>query len=467
MKRKPNILFFFTDDQRFDTIAGLGHPAVRTPNLDRLAARGTAFTHAHIPSGTSGAVCMPSRAMLHTGRSLYHIEGAGQSIPPDHAMLGETFRENGYRTFGTGKWHNGTASYARSFTDGGEIFFGGMEDHWNVPACRFDPTGAYDRIAPKCEDPYHGKGVRTYACDHVTPGKHSSELFCDAAISFLESVGDDPFFAYVSFMAPHDPRVMPDRFREMYDPDAIELPPNFMRKHPFVAELFKGRDENLAAHPRDPAEIREHIADYYAMISHLDHEMGRVLDALDKAGRADDTIIVFAGDNGLALGQHSLMGKQNCYEHSNRVPLLFAGPGIPAGQRRDAYVYLFDIFPTLCDLACLDIPATVEGQSLVPALEADERIRDHLFFGYCDNQRAVKDRRYKLIEFALRGRRFTQLFDLEQDPWETHDLSADPAHRERLTSLQDLLRQTAREWDDFDSPWGRTFWSRMEGGNSR
>ena len=468
MNRKPNILFFFTDDQRFDTISALGHAAVDTPNIDRLTARGTAFTHAHIPSGTSGAVCMPSRAMLHTGRSLYHLEGAGQSIPAEHRMMGETFRANGYRTFGTGKWHNGTASYARSFTDGDEIFFGGMEDHWNVPACRFDSTGAYDHTVRKCADPYRGKDMRTYPCDHVTPGVHSSELFCEAAIRFLQDAGDDPFFAYVSFMAPHDPRVMPDRFREPFDPDAIELPPNFLPEHPLGAGFFAGRDEDLAAHPRDPAEIREHIADYYAMIAHLDFEIGRVLDALEQTGRAEDTILVFAGDNGLALGQHGLMGKQSCYEHSNRVPLIFAGPGVPAGERRDAYVYLFDIYPTLCELTGVDTPSTVEGHSLVAAMtDKSVTVRDRIFYGYLDNQRSVKDRRYKLIEFAGPWTRHTQLFDLESDPWETNDLSEDPAHRERLAPLREALRACARDWDDLDSPWGQTFWSHMEVENSR
>jgi arylsulfatase A-like enzyme len=122
----PNIVFFFTDDQRFDTIHALGNEAIRTPNLDKLVARGTAFTHAHIPGGTSGAVCMPSRAMFHTGRTLSRIDGLGESIPDVHTTLGEALRKGGYRTFGTGQWHNGQASFNRSFSDGAEIFFGGM-----------------------------------------------------------------------------------------------------------------------------------------------------------------------------------------------------------------------------------------------------------------------------------------------------------------------------------------------------
>ena len=139
--KTPNVLVLFTDDQRYDTIAALGNDAISTPNIDRLVARGTAFTQAHIPSGMHGAVCMPSRAMLHTGRSLYHLDGTGESIPERFALMGETFAGEGYATFGTGKWHNGPRAFNRSFADGGEIMFGGMADHWNVPMCDYDQIG--------------------------------------------------------------------------------------------------------------------------------------------------------------------------------------------------------------------------------------------------------------------------------------------------------------------------------------
>ena len=151
---KPNILFFFTDDQRFDTIRALGNPLVHTPAMDRLVARGVSFTQAHIPGGTSAAVCMPSRAMLHTGRTLFHLDGAGADIPPEHTLMGEYLRSHGYRTWGTGKWHNGVPSYARSFSDGAEIFFGGMDDHWNVPVFDYDPEGKYEGTLPQCPDAF-------------------------------------------------------------------------------------------------------------------------------------------------------------------------------------------------------------------------------------------------------------------------------------------------------------------------
>lgn len=458
--QRPNILFFFTDDQRFDTISALGNPHIHTPNMDNLVKRGTAFTNAYIPGGTSAAVCMPSRAMLHTGRYLQHLEGAGESIPTDHTTLGESLQQAGYNTFGTGKWHNGPASYARSFNSGAEIFFGGMEDHWNVPAHSFDPSGQYASTMPLCIDPWRTKEMRVRPGDHVTAGKHSSELFADAAIDYLENyTSDAPFFTYLSFMAPHDPRVMPAEYREMYDPAQIQLPPNYAGGHPFDNGALKIRDELLAAFPRDPWEIREHLADYYAMITHLDDQIGRVLEALERKGDLGNTIIVLAGDNGLALGQHGLMGKQNLYEHSTCVPLIFAGPGVPQGLHSDALVYLLDIYPTLFDLLDLDPPNSVEGLSLVPAMnEPSAQIRETLYLAYMDYQRGIRDASYKLIEYHVNGRRTTQLFDQAADPWENQNLATEPAMQSRLESMRSELLRHRDQSGDLDTKWGKAFW---------
>jgi arylsulfatase A-like enzyme len=463
--RKPNILVLFTDDQRFDTLGALGNPAIQTPHLDALVRRGTTFTHAHIPCGTSGAVCMPSRAMLHTGRTLFHLQDAGSSIPEDHTLMGEHLRANGYHTFGTGKWHNGPASYHRSFCSGAEIYLGGMADHWNMPASDYDPTGKYDNIKPTCPNPWFRNTIWPEHCDYITPGKHSSELLADAAIDFLRDYeGDDPFFAYVSFLAPHDPRTMPEEFRTMYDPDNVDLPPNFMPEHPFDNGELDMRDEALAAKPRQEAEIRRHLAEYYAMITHLDHEIGKVLATLDEQGLTDDTIIVFAGDNGLAVGQHGLMGKQSCYEHSVRVPLVFAGPGVPENAKRDSYVYLLDIFPTLCSMVGLDIPRSVEGTDFSDAIASDGiPVRDTLFAAYCACQRMVKDRDYKLIEYVVdETHTETQLFDLHDDPWELTNLADDPGLADTLARLRAELCRWRDDWDDPASPWGQVFWAHCQ-----
>jgi arylsulfatase A-like enzyme len=459
---KPNIIFFFTDDQRFDTINALGNKDIITPNMDWLVNNGTAFTHAHIPGGTVAAVCMPSRAMLHTGRTLFHIEGEGQNISENYETIGETFRKNGYTTFGTGKWHNGVDSYARSFSCGGEIFFGGMEDHWNVPACCFDPFGKYNTYARKTSNYYYSNQSYVYNCDHVAPGKHSSELFCDAAANFLDIHDtNDPFFMYVSFMAPHDPRTMPQYFMDMYKPEDIVLPPNYMEKHPFVYGIENIRDELLALYPRTEAEIRKHVAEYYAMITHLDHEMGRVIQKVKEKGLLENTIFVLAGDNGLAIGQHGLMGKQSLYEHSIRVPLVFCGSGIPKGQTLDTYVYLMDIFPTMCDLISVDIPETVEGKSLCSVMNGDkEPVREYLYLAYADSIRGIKERRYKLIEYASENIRKTQLFDLQEDPWEMKDLSPKEEFKETMDRIRCQLLEMRDRWDDNGHPMGEKYWSR-------
>lgn len=458
--RPPNILLVVTDDQRFDTIRALGCSAIETPTLDRIVERGTAFTAAHIAGGTVPAVCMPSRAMLHTGRTLFALEEAGLRIPAGHTLLGEHFAAQGYQTWATGKWHNGPAALNRSFQDGAEIFFGGMNDHWNVPASRYDSSGRYDSRLPIVPGFMASNAVLWRHADHVSPGRHSSELFCDAMVEFLKGYDRrKPFFASLAFMAPHDPRTMPRRYLDLYDPERLELPPNFLPGHPFDNGELAVRDELLAAFPRSEAEIRTHIRDYYAMISHLDAELGRVMAELEWQGLAADTIVVLAGDNGLALGQHGLMGKQSVYEHSVRVPLLMSGPGIPRGERRDSLCYLLDIFPTVCELAGLPIPQSVQGCSLVPALRDPAAVvRDSLYLAYSSVQRAVKDGRCKLIEYVVGGERMTQLFDLARDPWERENLAGRPGQAGTTQRLRKELLRHRDEWEDRATPWGAMFW---------
>lgn len=437
-EQKPNILFLFTDDQRFDTIRALGNQDVITPNLDRLVEEGTAFTEASIMGGTSGAVCMPSRAMLMTGRTLFHLEGEGQSIPDEHVMMPEALRDQGYTTFGTGKWHNGRPAFARCFDQGDRIFFGGMSDHYRVPLNPFDASGTYpeDRI-------YHEKK------------SHSSDLFSGAVIDFLKTYDEpNPFFAYVSFTAPHDPRDTHPEFHAMYDSEQLELPPNCYETHPFDNGELEIRDELLAPFPRSPEVVRQHLAEYYAMISHVDQQVGAVLDTLKETGRADNTIVVFAGDNGLAVGQRGLMGKQNLYEHSVRVPLVFRGPNIPKGERRSAYCYLIDIFPTLFDLIGAAVPESVEGMSLVGAMEADSaRVRDSLVYAYKGLHRSAKQGDHKLIEYRVGGTRTAQLFDLSADPWETTDLIEEPSQEDVIETLRGEMARWQTELDDLTNFW--------------
>ena len=300
--------------------------------------------------------------------------------------------------------------------------FGGMSDHSRVPVRALGPDG---KLTP----------VRTGE-------KFSSELFADAAIEFLRSHDrKKPFFAYVAFTAPHDPRMPPLRFREAYYRDLPPLPANFLPQLPFDNGMMKGgRDENLAPWPRTEAVIRDQLAEYYGMITHLDGQIGRILETLQQTGQADHTLIIYAADNGLALGSHGLLGKQSVFEHSMHVPLIFVGPGIPPGKSTQAFSYLLDVFPTLCDALGIRPPVDLEGESLRPLWEGQrDRVRDSVFLPYIGIQRAVRDERWKLICYPKI--RYMQLFDLQNDPDEKVNLIERAEYAPHVQRLLKLMGQ--------------------------
>lgn len=243
---KPNVLFLFADDMRADTIAAHGNPHITTPNLDKLAAAGFSFRNAYVFGGNSGAVCVPSRAMLMSGKTWFHVDTAALK---GVKLLPELLGENGYVTFGTGKWHNGQPSWLRAFQRGRAVMFGRMSDHTKVP---IRDLGADGTLTPE-----------------RVGEKFSSELFADAAIEFLQSHdGRKPFFAYVAFTAPHDPRMPPLSHREAYYRRLPPLPPNFLPQLPFDnGHMRGGRDENLGVWPRTEAMIRDQLAEYYGLIT--------------------------------------------------------------------------------------------------------------------------------------------------------------------------------------------------------
>ncbi len=206
------------------------------------------------------------------------------------------------------------------------------------------------------------------------------------------------------------------------------------------------RDELLAPWPRRPDEIQRHLRDYYAVITGLDYHIGRLLLALRQCRLYDNTIIVFSSDNGLAIGSHGLMGKQSLYEHSAKVPLVIAGPGIPRGGS-DALVYLMDIFPTVCEMISAPIPTGLDGRSLKPVIDGKTAgVRETLFLSYRDVQRAIRDHRWKLIRYPSINK--TQLFDLEYDTDEMHDLADDPAKSRRIERMMAQLQEWQKRLGD-------------------
>ena len=449
--RAKNILIIYSDDHSYRALGAAGNTDVLTPNLDKLAKSGLMFTQAHVMGGHQGAVCIPSRAMLLTGRYVNRLPGDGSTIPDSIVSLPEVLRTQGYNTYHTGKWHSDKASHSRMFSTGGDLFFGGMhfpkfggQEHPTVYL--YDSTGVYDEKRKRTSDTY------------------STTLYADHAIQFLSSTTAKakPFFCYVAFTSPHDPRTPPDKFSRMYDPAKIPLPANFLIKHPFDNGDLNVRDEQLLPVPRDPDAIKKDIALYYGMVSEMDAQVGRILETLEKSGLRENTLIVFAGDNGLAVGQHGLLGKQNLYEHSIRVPMILSGPGVPMNKKTDGFTYLSDITPTIFDYLQLPRPSSVEGRSLLPVIQdPSKKVRSSIYNVYGHWSRSIKSEDgFKLIVYNVDGIATTQLFNLKIDPWEIKDLSKDQAYSEKIMQMRNLLKQQmAAAFDNLNIElpnWGRT-----------
>lgn len=418
---QPNVLFLFADDQRPDTISALGNPYIKTPNIDRLVARGVAFNHAYLQGAHNAATCVPSRAMLLSGQSLWRLDEnlRGDSWP-------QAFARGGYTTFMSGKWHNGKASLEANFPEARQVFVGGMTNPQKalLGDVRNGKLGA-TKIAPK----------------------HACEVFADEAIQFIKKQKEKPFFCYVPFDAPHDPHIVPDDFPVHYESEKLPLPPNFVAQHPFDNGEMTIRDEELLPWPRTPEKVRALNAEYYRYISYLDAQVGRIVDALETSPHAKNTLVIYAADSGAARGSHGLIGKQNCYEHSMRVPLIISGPGIAQNRRTDAMCYLFDVLPTLGKLCGIEGPKTSEGIDFSAVLhDPTKPARSEIFLAYKNVQRAVRDERWKLISYPQVN--VTQLFDLERDPHETTDLSAEPQHITQTTRLWALMEKQQRLFDD-------------------
>lgn len=439
--KRPNILITIADDQRHDALG----PQVLTPELDRFAASGCRFTQAHVMGSMVPAVCVASRAMLMTGRSIFGVPTSltygdymgrdeGSYIPPPEGvpLLGELFSKAGYDTHAVGKWHNGLESFNRSFRGGSRIFLGGMGDQYRIPLFDFDPTGVY---------PDEKK--------YVIP-RFSTDLFTESACAFLSNrKKDTPFFLYTAFTSPHDPRTPPKEWLDLYPPEKIPLPENFLAEHPFDNGELKIRDEGLAPFPRTPEVIRQHIAEYYAMVSHLDHSIGKIHQTLKDSGEWENTIVIHTADHGLAVGQHGLMGKQNMYDHSMRIPLIFGGAFSSPGKKSEALCYLHDLFPTLCEAAGIGIPESVDGKSLAPLLQGkNDSHREVVFSAYRKNQRMLSNGKRKLIAYVVEGAKRIQFFDLEKDPKETHDLSGEIASQKEIEVFKRLFREEQKRLKD-------------------
>lgn len=395
-----NVLLLLTDDQRTDAVGALGNRFVQTPNMDKLVGRGMIFRRAYTQGSFVGAVCVPSRTMILTGRNLFRLQG---DKPAKYAStFARTMKSAGYATLRTGKQGS-------------------------------SPDGLY----PEFDQSFT-----------ITRSDTCARTHADHAIAFIrEQAGKKPFFAYVEFATPHDPQPAPAEYLAKYKAEDLPLPPNFLPQHPFDNGEMTVRDEQTLPWPRTKESVTGKLARYYASVTWTDAQVGRILQALEESGEAGRTLILFASDNGLSLGEHGLLGKQNLYENGGmHVPLVIAGPGIKAG-RTGALVYLMDLFPTVCELAGLARPEGVDGCSLAPVLLGrQEKVRDYMFNAYGNVQRSVSDGRWKLIRYPQINK--TQLFDLDADPHEMSDLADKPEQAVELARMMALLEQARKDHGD-------------------
>lgn len=429
----PNILFIVSDDQRPDTIHALGNAVIETPNLDRLVAQGTAFSRAY----AGYPICHVSRAQMLTGTHAFRAlpKYPAGAIDPRLATLAGTFQKAGWHTCYSGKWHNDGHPLQRGYTTTSALYSSGGAKGVTQPEvdARGRPLTGYRGWTFKDlqNRPELEKGVG------LQPD--NSRQIADGAIRAIRTAPKGkPWLLHVNFAFPHDPRQWPAGMENRYKAAKMPLPANFAPHHPFDHGNIDGRDEQLLPVPRTEAAVKEELALYYAMITDMDAQLGRIMDALPAK---DATIVVFTSDQGLALGSHGLLGKQNCYEHSIRSPLIICGPGLPRNERCTALVTLCDLFPTLCELSGLSIPATVTGNSLAPLLRHEKaRVHDFVTGMFTDTQRMICDGRWKLIVYPRAGRE--QLFDLDNDPLEQHNLSEHPEQK----GVGDTLRDQLKTW---------------------
>jgi arylsulfatase A-like enzyme len=410
--KRPNILFLFTDDQRADCVGALGNPVIKTPNIDTLVQRGFAFTNNFVLGSDQGAVCTPSRNMLMSGRAYFRWKDKTPRLAPaEGPNLPVAMKKAGYETWHMGKKGNTATLIEATFE--------------------------------------HNSYVSDDQAERMSG--HPGQEYADDAIKFLTQDRDKsrPFFMYLAFGNPHDPRVADQKWMDLYQEDKIPLPANYAPQHPWNIGSNTIRDELLAPFPRTPEVVRKHLHDYYAVISCLDDNIGRILAALKAQGLEDNTIVIFSSDHGLAVGSHGLFGKQNVYDDGYRAPLIFAGPGIPHGSSK-ALCYIMDIMPTICDLGGATKPDGLDALSVAPVLAGKkDKIRDSLFLSYTDTQKAIREENWKLIRFPRIGR--TQLFDLANDPYEIKDLADSTQNEDRVISMTKKLAALQKQFGD-DAP---------------
>lgn len=448
---KPNILFLLTDDMTYDALGKMSDGYIKTPSIDELAQKGTHFTHAYNMGAWSGAVCKASRTQLNTGMTLWHshefdgklkkLKNAQKLSARKHALWAERMKAAGYHTYLTGKWHVKNVDPKTVFDQVGTEYPG-------MPKS----IGADQRNRPiqGVKDVWNAADTRLQG--YWQGGTHWSTVTANEAIDYLtqrnKAKDNKPFFAYIAFNAPHDPRQSPQEYLDLYPVDTVPLPPAFMPSYPYSKQIgaYNVRAEHMAPRPRTEFSLKTHRKEYYALISHLDYEIGRVLNKLAQLGLSENTYIVFTSDHGLSLGNHSFMAKQSMYDHSLASPLIMVGPHLPKNKTSNQRVYIQDIVPTILDWANAD-KTDIEFNSITLDKNGQlTRPEQPIYGGYKQLSRCIVQDNWKLIIYPNAPK--LRLFDLNTDPYELNDLADKPEYKSKIKQLSQVLIQEQKRLDD-------------------
>ncbi len=468
ISKKPNILFIFTDDQTYNSIKSLGNNEIKTPNMDKLVTNGTTFTHAYNMGSWSGAVCAASRAMLNSGRFVWRAHKFRKNWTQNDSITktwAKLLEQQGYETYFSGKWH--VDAPAKSvFNNVKHVRPGMPKDHWN----HFKMVAKFDSIAniknanpddlmplgynrPKHENDSTWLPTDKSQGGFWQGGLHWSEVLKNDALEFLKNTTTkkDPFFMYLAFNAPHDPRQAPQEFQDLYDIHKIKLPKSYLAEYPYRKHIGNDnslRDEALAPFPRTAYAIKTHIKEYYASISHVDAQIGQIIEALEQTGKLKNTYIFFTADHGLAMGRHGLLGKQNLFDHSIRAPLIVLGPDIPKNKKNTSDVYLQDIMATTLELAAVEKPKYIEFTSFLQQAKQQTNKSNYkaIYGAYLQLQRMIRKDNFKLLVYPKIDT--VLLFDLEKDPEEMNNLANKPQYKNKVKKLFKELMELQQQMED-------------------
>lgn len=456
MQSRPNILFLLTDQQRFDAL-GVVSPWVKTPNLDRLARGGTVFKESYCNS----PLCMPSRQSLFSGRypSVTGTLANGVEMPEDLPHLSSFLKPYGYRTGYCGKLHFKNHSN-RDHREPHPSYGFDLLVNSDEPGCYPDAYIEWVKnVSPgevdncRCTSPpicdFHPRidvGPREPSDAHVFEGPEQlthSAFVAQHCIDFLNTHSGGPFFLTAGFYAPHAPINPPARFLEWYSPENMPLPSQDQEFDSFI------HDENLDLEPDRWQRNRQY---YYALVSHVDDQIGRILSALERRNLAENTLIIFTSDHGENLGDHQRIGKgMPAWRSSSAVPLIISPPRSSGAEIsfHNSFVELVDIVPTALEYAGVPVPPSVQGRSLKSLLSGEKKaFRDSVFIEQAQNGglwRAVRNYEWTYLYFTDGKKVWEGLYDLSSDPGESTNLANEEGHESILSDLRGLMLRRITE----------------------